>query len=148
MEKLHLIDLPPNRFENAMMQEINVEDINQHNEGLMTLLEVYVDNFIALSNDIRHTHLMSLSRATLHGIHVIFPPPEVTGHNVFDPISLKKMQYCDGIWDHHKEILGWDFYGINYNIQLPAKKNSDICTLTQKIQKNLEWPSPSIRNSQ
>ena len=89
MEKLHLIDLPPNRFENAMMQEINVEDINQHNEGLMTLLEVYVDNFIALSNDIRHTHLMSLSRAMLHGIRAIFPPPEVTGHTGFDPIAQK-----------------------------------------------------------
>ena len=131
-----------------MMRNINVEDSNQHNNDLMTLLEVYVEDFIALSNDIRHTHIMSLSHAMLHGIHEFFSPPEVTGHNGFDPIALKKMQDGDGIWYHHKEILGWDFYGINYNIQLPAKKNSDICTLTQKIQKNLEWPSPSIRNLQ
>ena len=79
----------------------------------MTLLEVYVDDFIALSNDIQHTHLMSLSRVMLHGIHAIFPPPKVTGHNGFDPIALKKMQDDDEIWDHHKKILGWDFDGIN-----------------------------------
>ena len=45
------------------------------------------------------------------------------------------MQDGDGIWDQHKEILGWDFDGINYTIQLPAKKNSDICTLMRKILK-------------
>ena len=75
MEKLRLIDLPPRRFENIMMRDINVEDINQYNEGLVTLLEVYVDDFIALSNDIRHTHITSLSRAMLHGIHAIFHLP-------------------------------------------------------------------------
>ena len=75
MEKLHLIDLPPHRFENIMMRDINVEDINKHNEGLVNLLDVYLEDFIALSNDIQHTHLMSLLRAMLHGIHAIFPPP-------------------------------------------------------------------------
>ena len=74
MEKLRLIDLPPHRFENIMMRDINVEDINQHNKGLVNLSEVYVDDFIALINDIRHTHLMSLSRAMINRIHENFPP--------------------------------------------------------------------------
>ena len=89
MEKLRLIDLPPHWFENILMQDINVKDINQHNKVFVNLLEVYVDDFISLSNDIRHTHLMSLSRAMLHGIRAIFPPPEVTGHTGFDPIAQK-----------------------------------------------------------
>ena len=58
-----------------MMRDINVEDINKHNEGLVNLLDVYLEDFIALSNDIQHNHLMSLLRAMLHGIHAIFPPP-------------------------------------------------------------------------
>ena len=69
----------------------------------------------------------------LHGIHVIFPPPEVTGHTGYYPIAYKKMVQGDGIWDVFKEIFGWDFDGVAYTIQLPAKKCSDICTLMRKL---------------
>ena len=40
-----------------------------------------------------------------------------------------------GLWDVYKEILGWDFDGITYKIQLPEKKYADICTLMRKILK-------------
>ena len=43
----------------------------------------------------------------------------------------------DGIWDFYKDILGWDFDGIQYTIQLPPKKRKDICTLMRKLLKNL-----------
>ena len=60
----------------------------------------------------------------LHGIHAIFPPPEGTGHTGYDPIVYKKMVEVNVIWDFCKYILGWDFDGIAYTIQLPAKKNA------------------------
>ena len=40
-----------------------------------------------------------------------------------------------GIWNLYKEILGWDFDGIAYMIQLPEKKCADICTLMRKLLK-------------
>ena len=88
-----------------------------------------------MNNNIKHAHLQKLSQAMLHGIHVIFPPPEVTGHTGYDPIAYKKMVEGDGIWDFCKEILGWDFDGIAYTIQLPAKQFSDISTLMRKLLK-------------
>ena len=66
-------------------------------------------------------HLEKLSRAMMHGIYAIFPPPEVTGHNGFDTTAEKKMGDGDGIWDFYKEILGWELDGIQYTIQLPPK---------------------------
>ena len=58
-----------------------------------------------MSNNIEHAHLRQLSRAMLHGIHAIFPPPEVTVPMGFDPIAYKKMVDGDGSWYFYKEIL-------------------------------------------
>ena len=135
METMRLQDLPPHKFEEVMLQKVDETDTTKHTTGLVTLLEVYVDDFIAVSNDIRHAQLRQLSRTMLHGIHAIFPPPEVTGHTGHDPIAYKKLIQGDGIWDVFKEILGWDFDGVAYTIQLPAKKCSDICTLMRKLLK-------------
>ena len=90
-----------------------------------------------MNNDIRHSHLEKLSRAMLHGIHTIFPPPKVTGHNGFGPVAEKQMGDGDGIWDFYKEIMGWDLDGIQCTIQLLPKKCRDICTLMYKLIKKL-----------
>ena len=120
-----------------MLQRIARTDVNKHSDGLVTLLKLYFDDFISISNDIRHSHLEKLSRAMLHGIHAIFSPPEVTGHTGFDPVAEKKM--CDGysIWDFYKEILGWDLDSIQYTIQFLPKKCIDIFTLMRKLLKNI-----------
>ena len=72
------------------------------NEGLVTLLEVYIDDFIAMSNNTSHAHILQVSRTMLHGIHAIFPPPEVTGHNEFDPVALSKLEKVEVAWEHIK----------------------------------------------
>ena len=90
MERLRLTELLPHKFEEVMLQRIARTYVNKHSEGFVTLLEVYVDDFISTSNDIRHSHLEKLSRAMLHGIHEISPPPKFTGHNGFDPAAKKK----------------------------------------------------------
>ena len=45
------------------------------------LIEVFVDDFIGCVNDITKTKLLQTTRAMLHGIHSVFPPPQITGHN-------------------------------------------------------------------
>ena len=103
------MELPPQNFEEVMLQRISRTDLNKQSGGLVTLLEVYVDNFVAMSNAIWHSHLEKLSRSMLHGICAIFPPPKFTGHSGFDAVVEKKWvtvmesgtytrRYWAGIW--------------------------------------------------
>ena len=108
-EIIRLMEIPPHKLEEVMLQMIARTIVNKHSEGLVTLLEVYVNGFIAMSNDIRHSHLEKLSRSMLHGICAIFPPPKFTGHSGFDAVVEKKWvtvmesgtytrRYWAGIW--------------------------------------------------
>ena len=106
METMRLHDLPPHKFEEEMLEKVGKTDKNKHLNELITLLKVYIDDFIAMNNNVKHAHLQQLSRAMLHRIHAIFPPPEVTGHTGYDPIAYKKLVDGDGLWDVYKEILG------------------------------------------
>ena len=91
MEKLRTTNLPPREFENYMMQHIDPLSNTTDSEGLFTLLEVYIDDFIAMINNTSHARLLQISRAMLHGVHSIFPPPDVTVHNGFNPVALSKL---------------------------------------------------------
>ena len=77
-------------------------------------IEVYIDDFIAMTNNLHKHNIKHMSRAILHGIHSISPPPNITGHKRGDPISIKKLKQGDGYWSTTKEILGWKFDGQNY----------------------------------
>ena len=65
MERLLIMELPPQKFEEVMLQRISRTYVNKHYEGLVTLLEVYVDEFISMSNAIRHSHMGS-TRSSPH----------------------------------------------------------------------------------
>ena len=110
--------------------------LTQH--ALITkLIEVYVDDFIAGTNDLSKENLIGISRAILHGVHSIFPPPEISGHNGEDPVSFKKLVNGDGFWAFEKEILGWVFNDKAYTIQLPPEK---VTKLIAKINEALKQP--------
>ena len=130
------MELLTHKFEKVMLQRISRTYVNKHSEGLVNLLEVCVDEFIAMSNDIQNIYLEKLSWAMMHGIQATFPPPKVKGHNWFEPVA-EKMGDGDGIWDFYKEILEWDLYGIQYKIQPPPNKCKDICTVMRKFVKKL-----------
>jgi hypothetical protein len=87
---------------------------------------VYIDDFIQLAQTTDRNQLTHLSRAMLHAIHSVFPPPGITGHSGEDPISIKKLTQGDGLWDVRKEILGWIFDGARRCIELPAAKIEQI----------------------
>jgi hypothetical protein len=131
--------LPPHRFEHIMLKDVVTEKIPT-STGDVTLLEVFVDDFIGCTNKITTNHLTTTSRAMINGIHSIFPPPEITTHPGGDPVSEKKLEKGEGTWSFKKEILGWDINGKDFTIQLPPKKCDDIIKFIKNICK-LKRPS-------
>jgi hypothetical protein len=127
-------NLPSHRFENIMLKEV-LEQETLAAKGESTLFEVFVDDFVGVTNNTTTTHLTHISRAMINGIHSIFPPPEVTTHSGGDPISKKKLDKGEGVWSHCKEILGWDLDGKNFTIQLPPAKCDAIVLQIRKMLK-------------
>eukprot|EP00957_Ditylum_brightwellii_P162670 12387372-Ditylum_brightwellii.AAC.1 len=68
----------------------------------------------------------------LHGLHSIYPPPEVRGHPDRDSCAEKKLKKEEGRWEYVKEILGWTFNGQNFTIQLPKEKCDRILKLIKQ----------------
>ena len=63
--------------------------IAKDGKEFLHMLEVFVGGFIQLAQATNEEARGHCSRALLHGIHGVFPPPNVTGHNSKDPISKK-----------------------------------------------------------
>ena len=152
-------DLPPHDFEHRMLPpdiKASLQEITDWNiEGplppgaetsLYQLLEVYVDDFIGVIQSRDPTSIMRFSRAILHGIHSVFPPPSVTGHTGHDPISEKKLDAGDGIWESRKEILGWIFDGIMRTIELPSDKVDKITTAIKLARRNKWMPRKAFES--
>lgn len=98
-------------------------------------IEVFVDDFILMSQETRH--MRQLSRAALHGLHSVFPPPSVTNHvGGKDPVSIKKLRRGDADWTIRKEVLGWLLDGMSRCISLPQDKyraiRAELKALTRK----------------
>ena len=103
-------------------------------ETFVQLLESFVDDFMHLVQSTDPEVLRYCSRALLHGIHSVFPPPTITGHSGSNPVSVKKLEKGEGIWEVRKEILGWMIDGATYCIELteknrpPSRSNSRQCS--------------------
>lgn len=136
-----LEQLPPHPLEGHMMDGIDQDLLRQFpfptattptkqqhlQAGIYHLFEVFVDDYIGLLQSTDPDALRHHSRALLHAIHQIFPPPTATGHDGEDPISYKKLVLeGEGIWDVRKEILGWIFNGVDRTMQLPPRKVNSI----------------------
>jgi hypothetical protein len=130
--------LPPHPLENDLLQSVNFNNANNTNP--INIIEVYVDDFIGCTNELSKENLERFSRALLHGIHCLFPPPSVSQHKGGDPISEKKLKQGDGLWHFEKEILGWIFDGINYTIRLPDSKQKTIIKHIKSILKKDNAP--------
>jgi hypothetical protein len=126
-------DLPPHKFEADMLISATTKMLPKPTTHGVTLVEVFVDDFIGATNIGNLKHLLHTSRAMLHGFHSIFPPPDITNHNGEDPISQKKMAQGEGDWSTQKEILGWAFDGEKFTIKLPDKKCNEIIRMIKKM---------------
>jgi hypothetical protein len=129
------VELPPHCFEKYMhpakSAKRSASDSPAH--GIF----VYVDDFIgAAVEDKSGTLLGRITRAALHGIHSVFPPPAVTGHlGGKDPISVKKLERGDARWHHEKEILGFLVNGQTKTVRVSEAKAADIVAELRRILK-------------
>ena len=118
------LELPPHKYEHTMMPDVQpLED--PPTAGEISLQEVFVDDFIGVTNNLTLQHLLNVSRAILQGIHSIFPPVEVTQHPGGDSIAENKID--------QNEILGWILDGTNYTMHLPSDKCDKIVKLIKKV---------------
>ena len=89
-----------------------------------TLVGVYVGDYIlgVVENDDRSL-IRRVSRATLHAIHSIPPPSEVSGHiGGKDLIPQKRLEKEDARFDIEKEILGFLINGADRTVRLSGPK--------------------------
>ena len=121
----------PHRLERRTLPDhwADVDDVTYCND-FSQLIESYVDDFCVLVQSSDPSVLLGKSRQILTAINQVFPPPEVTHDKGEDPISNKKIDNGDGVWNTKKELLGWLFDGVARCIMLPADK-------VQKITKEL-----------
>jgi hypothetical protein len=66
-----------------------------HQTDFFKLLEVYIDDYIGVLHSDDLEVLRHATRAMLHGIHSVFPPPD-SGKPEDDPVSFKKLLAGDG----------------------------------------------------
>ncbi len=128
-------DLPPHPFEHHMLppdiwgtadKDFPSRPLENVSDNFLKLIEVYIDDFIGLTQTTDPTQLLHLTRALLKASHSIFPSPDMTGHNGLDPVSLKKLLKGDGLWEVCKEILGWIIDGMHRCIEYPKDKLSKL----------------------
>jgi len=89
-----------------------------------------MDDFIGLTQSLSKKELLHFTRAVLHGIHMVFPPPGPLDDQIDKPISVKKLKQRDSLWDIQEEILGWLFDVVTKCMRLSSNK-------VTKIQKSL-----------
>jgi len=124
------------------------DELEMHSQAFVRLMEVYVDDFIQLAQTTDPTKLLHLSRAILHAIHSVFPPPGITGHDGEDPVSLKKLKQGKGLWEARKEILGWVFDGARRCIELPEDKVNKITAKIKHITQSKSVSSKQLEKLQ
>ena len=140
-------NIPPHPLEAHLYNTTELRNDTSTNKTT-SLIEVYVDDFIACTNNSNKAHIQHLSRAMLHGIHSIFPPPQVSGHQGEDPISNKKLLQHEGLFHTEKEILGWMLNGKDYTITLPSNKVVKITNDINKLLKSKVVPSNHLEKLQ
>jgi hypothetical protein len=99
------------------------------------LLQVYVDEFCYAATQSKDgTHIPTIRRASVHGIHALFPPPAVTMHNGGkEPISAKKLAQGNGNFESTKDLIGFRFDGIKRTVRLPPEKAAAYIRETHRI---------------
>jgi len=127
--------LPPHRLKHMYIPEhITLTTTNKVTlKQLTKLLEVYVNNFMGFMQAPMEAQLIHFTHAILHGIHSVFPPLGPNDNPTDKPISLKKLQQGNDIWETHIEILRWLFDGVTCCMQLLPEKPTKITNQLKQI---------------
>ena len=90
------------------------------------ILELFCDDFVSMAQKSNPAQFLHLSRALLHEIYSVFPPPQVSGHNGQYPISKKKLESGEVQQAVRKGALGWMVDGSTRCIKLAWVKQTVI----------------------
>jgi hypothetical protein len=143
------IDCPPHPLEKFMLPQdlvgtIDTKDATPTGEdpGAYSV-NVYVDDYIlAVIENQKRTLLRRIARATLYGVHSIFPPPEITKHEGGkDSVSIKKLEKGDATFLPQKLILGFMLDGTARTVRLPQEKANSICIELLRLLKKSRVPN-------
>ena len=93
---------------------------------LAYLVEVYVDDYIALAIPTSQHQLKHVANAVMHGVHDVFPPAE---EDTLDALSYKKLLKQEGMWALVKDILGFTFDGLEKTLWLEEPKRDALLTI-------------------
>ena len=145
----HLVDtnaeLPPHQFES----EMQIEHVPRRARAVTPskLLQVYVDDFCYAATESKdRDHIPQIRRAAIHGIHLYFPQPEVTGHvDGKQPISKKKCDLGNENFASLKEMIGFLFDGIKSTVQLPPAKAVAYIKETHQILRQKSVPLKDLQ---
>ena len=83
-------------------------DTAEGNTSWGYVIEVYVDDYMAIAIPACKEHLRHLSTGVMTGVHDVFPPSDDPAE---DSISVKKLRKGEGVWALQKELLGFEFDG-------------------------------------
>ena len=121
--------IPPHKFTNHVIGNSAYEALPEHDDNNNTfryLLEVYVDDYVALVIPTSREQLRHIGDSTMTGIHDVFPQDDNDNN---DPISKKKLEHGDGEFGVTKTILGFDFDGVEKTIWLEEAKRASLLTI-------------------
>jgi hypothetical protein len=111
------------------------------------LLQVYIDNFFhAATQSMDGSHIPTIHRAAVHGIHALFLPPSITKHEGGkEPISQKKLALGDGDFETSKDMICFRFDGIKCTICLPVEKVMAYIKEADKVLQRKTVPLKSLQ---
>ena len=112
-----------------------------------SLLQVYVDDFChATTQSVDGSHIPTIRRAAVYGIHSLFPPPSITNHiGGKEPISRKKLAQGDGNFASTKELIGFLFDGVKRTVRLPAAKAKAYITEAHRVLRRKTVPLKTLQ---
>jgi hypothetical protein len=90
------------------------------------LIEVYVDDFMALVIPTSLREVMHVGWAIMHGIHNVFPEHKDDATN---PIAKNKLLKGKGQMSTSKTLLGFDFNGKDKTMWLETAKQDQLLTI-------------------
>ncbi len=121
--------LPSHKFDKLVSADDAVgelPDMPTTNKHLRYLIEVYVNNFMAIVIPTTRQDVTHVGQAVMHGIHNIFLADD---NDANDPISKNKLIKGEGTMSTTKTIFGFDFDGVEKTMWLESTKCDQLLTI-------------------
>ena len=146
----HLVDANVNLLPHPFEAQITIQHVplRARAEVPSKLLHVYVDDSCyALTKVKDGGHVPRIWHTSIHGIHLVFPQLEVTGHvDGKEPISGPKLGKRDGNFTSNKEMVGILFDGIKWTVRLPPAKAGAYIKETNRILSQKSVPLKALKS--